>query len=187
MTRFPKLYGIPGIISDDTIQRARDELSRLPFLFAREHAGFDNILTTVRESVRLYGVKLFVFDNLQFMLSDIDNWYNQASIILKRFKLLSSELNLVVFMIVQARKRDERRPMMKFDIRDSSTLAADADQIWRLFRNPRMVSPDEISDLAYDPKTIISVEGRFIAGGQCCLYSDGSMKRIRELDEGEKE
>ncbi len=81
-------YGIGGEIHNDIIRRAREELSRLPFYFAREHGGFEDILTTVRESVKLYGVRLFVFDNLQFLLSDIDNWYNEASLISKKFKIL---------------------------------------------------------------------------------------------------
>jgi len=180
-------YGISGEISNEAIKRAKDELSRLPFLFAREHGGFDDIVTTVRESVKLYGVKLLVFDNLQFLLSDVNNWYNEASMISKGFKTLSSELNIAVFMITQARKRDERKPMMKYDIRDSSTIPADADQIWRLFRDPLMLSSEEMSDVAYSPRIIVSVQGRFIAGGQCCLFFDGATKRVRELEEGEKE
>jgi len=180
-------YGVSGEIGSDVIKRARDELSHLPFLFAREHAGFEDIITTVRESVKLYGVKVLFFDNLQFLLSDIDNWVNEASMISKRFKILSSELNILVFLVVQARKRDERKPMMKYDIRDSSTIPADADHIWRLFRSPLMVSSDEISDLAYSPRLIVSLEGRFIGGGQCCLYLDGKTKRVRELEEGRDE
>jgi len=180
-------YGVSGEIGSDVIKRARDELSHLPFLFAREHAGFEDIITTVRESVKLYGVKVLFFDNLQFLLSDIDNWVNEASMISKRFKILSSELNILVFLVVQARKRDERKPMMKYDIRDSSTIPADADHIWRLFRSPLMVSSDEISDLAYSPRLIVSLEGRFIGGGQCCLYLDGKTKRVRELEESRDE
>lgn len=179
-------YGISGDISADVIKRAREELSKLPFLFAREHRGFDDIVTTVKESVKLYGIKFFVFDNLQFLLSDIDNWYNEASMISKRFKTLASELNIVVFMIVQARKRDETKPMSKYDIRDSSTIAADADQIWRLFRKPMMLDSENLSETAYSEKLLISVEGRFIGGGQCGLYFDGATKRIRELREEEK-
>jgi archaellum biogenesis ATPase FlaH len=178
-------YGISGELGSDVIKKAREELSALPFLFAREHAGFEDILITVRESVKLYGVKVLFFDNLQFLLSDIDNWGNEASMISKRFKILSTELNILVFLVVQARKRDERKPMMKYDIRDSSTIPADADQIWRLFRSPLMISSDEISDLAYSPRLIISVEGRFIGGGQCCLYFDGKTKRVREFEEKE--
>ncbi len=179
-------YEISGDISVEVIKKAREELSKLPFLFAREHRGFEDIVTTVRESVKLYGIKLFVFDNLQFLLSDIDNWYNEASMISKRFKTLASELNIVVFMIVQARKRDEKKPMSKYDIRDSSTIAADADQIWRLFRKPLMIDSERISDLAYSQKLLISVEGRFIGGGQCCLHFDGATKKIRELSEVER-
>lgn len=179
-------FGVTGEISGEVIKRARDELSRLPLLFAREHRGFNDIVATIRESVKLYGVKFFVFDNLQFLLSDINNWYNEASMISKRFKTLASELNIVVFMIVQARKRDETKPMSKYDIRDSSTIAADADQIWRLFREPLMMNSDRISDAAYSPRLIVSVEGRFIGGGQCCLYFDGATRRIRELNEEER-
>lgn len=179
-------YGISEDISAEVIKRAREELSKLPFLFAREHRGFEDIVITVRESVKLYGIKFFVFDNLQFLLSDIDNWYNEASMISKRFKTLASELNIVVFMIVQARKRDETKPMTKYDIRDSSTIAADADQIWRLFRKPLMIDSENLSGTAYSEKLMISVEGRFIGGGQCALHMDGATKRIRDLREDEK-
>jgi hypothetical protein len=101
----------------------------------------------------------------------------------KRFKILSTELNILVFLVVQAGKRGERKPMMKYDIRDSSTIPAEVDQVWRFFRSPLMVSSDEISDLAYSPRLIISVEGGFIGGGQCCLYFDGKTKRVWELEE----
>lgn len=148
------------------------------------------VLDKIREAVKRYGIKLMVFDHLHFLCRSLQYLTAEIGQVTRAFKLLAQELNIVVLLIAQPKKIEGSRIIKYDDIKDSSSIPADADQIILLHRDSRVVGLDDNTGKvqASDqevlvPKTLVRVDAaRFRGGGECFLFYDGASSTFLDWD-----
>ncbi|RLG42001.1 MAG: hypothetical protein DRO05_02365 [Thermoproteota archaeon] len=110
-------------------------------------AGKPNeVFELIKESVKRYGIKVVVFDNLHFLLSDTSHLPAEIAMVTKRFKLLAEELSIAIFLVAHVTKKtDEINPPTSADLRDSGMIRANSDYIFVLHRKRTM--KEEMEDI----------------------------------------
>jgi len=141
------------------------------------YLGFQGTLTpqqlenTFRDVHHKYGVKFFVFDNVQYMVRNIPK--NQTKVeaienIYKTLKVLTIDLNAIIVAIAQPKKIDIKKAenMNYFDIAWTGAGASDSDTIVIVHRER---SAD--SDSSFVPDMSVKVDaGRYTKGGRCNIF-----------------
>jgi hypothetical protein len=189
-------------VSDDLqstdYKLARYIMRRIPLYFVRPDWGeslkIDNVLTKLRESVKRYGIKFLVFDNLHFLCRSLKYVTTEVGQVTRAFKLISEELNLVTVLIAQPKKIEGQRIIKYDDIKDSSSIPADADHVLLLHREAREAGSisrggieDESDQDVLDPKMLVRLDAaRFSGGGECNLYYEGSTSTLYDWDDRPK-
>jgi replicative DNA helicase len=168
---------------------ARYALRRTPLYLIepdwRELPKPETVFDKIRETVKRYGIRFFVFDHLHFLCRSLQYLTNEVGNVTRGFKLLAEELNIVVCLIAQP-KKVTGRIMTYDDIKDSSAIPADADQVIIMHREPRPAGlegeAEEASDQeVLEPKTLVRIDAaRFRGGGESLLYFDGARSRFLE-------
>lgn len=171
----------------------RYHLRRQPLYFVEpDWAGsfkLEAVVDKIRESVKRYGIKLLVFDHLHFLCRSLQYVTAEVGQVTRAFKLLAEELHIVVILIAQPRKIQGDRIIKYDDIKDSSAIPADADQVILLHRNARPAGfdgeVDDVSELeVLEPKTMVRIDAaRFRGGGECFLYYDGATSTFYNWDD----
>lgn len=173
----------------------RYRLRHQPFHFVepdwRGSLKVEAVADKIREAVKRYGIKLLVFDHLHFLCRSLQYLTAEVGQVTRLFKLLAQELNIVIILIAQPKKMEGTRVIRYDDIKDSSSIPADADQIILLHRSPRPVGFDEDSGSAQasdqevlEPKTLVRIDAaRFRGGGECFLYYDGAASLFTDWDD----
>jgi replicative DNA helicase len=149
------------------------------------------VLDKIREAVKRYGIKLLVFDHLHFLCRSLQYLTTEIGQVTRAFKLLAQELNIVILLIAQPKKIEGSRVIRYDDIKDSSSIPADADQILLLHRAARPVGLDDDSGKVQaseqevlEPKTLVRVDAaRFRGGGECFLYYDGAASTFLDWED----
>lgn len=165
-------------------QLSRFYLRHLPLYFVEPEWGgglkVEEVMEKIREAVKRYGIKILVFDHLHFLCRSLQFLTNEVGNVCRMFKLVAEELEVVVILVAQPKKIQGSRIIKYDDIKDSSAIPADADQIVLLHRDSRpageSMGADESSEQeVLEPKTMVRVDaGRFVGGGECFLYYDGA-------------
>lgn len=165
-------------------QLARYYLHKLPIYFVEPEWGgglkVEAVLDKIRETVKRYGIRVMVFDHLHFLCRSLQYLTNEVGQVCRSFKLLAEELEIVVILIAQPKKIQGERVIKYDDIKDSSAIPADADQIILLHRAAipagQQVDADESSEMeVLEPKTLVRIDAaRFRGGGECYLHYDGA-------------
>jgi hypothetical protein len=165
---------------------ARHRLRNQPLYFVEPDWGGslkdEVVRDKIREAVKRHGIKFVVFDHLHFLCRSLQFLTAEVGQVTRAFKLLAQELNVVILLIAQPKKIEGSRVIKYDDIKDSSSIPADCDQIILLHRNARPVGFDEDSGRAQasdqevlEPKTLLRIDAaRFRGGGECFLYYDGA-------------
>ena len=137
----------------------------------------------VFETIKRHGIKFVVFDNLHFLCRSLQYLTNEIGQVTRGFKLLAEETETVVCLIAQPRKIQGDRVMKYDDLKDSSSIPADADQVILLHRDPIPAGmyeegedPGNDSDHeVLEPKTLVRIDAsRFSGGGECLLHYEGA-------------
>lgn len=150
-------------------------LRGLPLWFGYNYkkCTLEVVTETIRRGVRRYGFQFIVFDNLHFLARSITHQVQEVSLISKTFKLLAEELQVPIMLIAQPRKVAEDKVVGIEDLKDSSAIGADADQVIVLYRK-KTKSKDGNSEAAFGPETLVRVDAsRFKAGGETLLCFQG--------------
>jgi twinkle protein len=138
MIKLLQIYGHKekSEITNEYFDRIQNHVFKWPLYFGSWKRGmtFDRFHATVSEAVRLYDIKLLIFDHLHFMLRYAGRRSDEISELSKNFKLLAEELEIPVLLIAEPRKVNTDRMMTMEDIRDSAAVAQDADDIICLHR-----------------------------------------------------
>lgn len=176
----------------DTVIETRYVLKGKPLYFIDKVRTDDpeKVFDTIRACYRRYGIKLIVFDNLHFLCRNEDKLREQIGVVTQGFKLLAEELGIPVILIVHPRKLKKKGPMTYDDLRDSSAIPADADQVIVMHRDRVSTNDDELtqdgedgSGQIYQPETQIIVDkARFGPGGRTKLWFDGALSRFRAIE-----
>jgi len=173
------------------IQSGKNLFSASPLYFGYSYKThkLPEFMETLRESVRRYGLKLIVFDNLHYVCRSNQVNEEMAQWILA-FKMLAEEMELPVIVIAQPRKRENPNEVMTAeDVRYSSAVHSDCDQMIVLHRNriaskaKDMKKADfEGAEASMEPKTLVRIEAhRYGSGGETCLYYNGGFSRFDPL------
>jgi replicative DNA helicase len=173
-------------ITEARVREAAMSLDNLPLCFAYnfKSINLDNVLDIIRKAVRRYGMKLVIFDNLHYLARSISNTAQEVALISRSFKLLAEELRVPIMLIAQPRKVQEGQVITMNDLKDSSAIGADADQVIILHRNKTKSSLDgEQASASFDPKTLVRVDAsRYMPGGDTVLHYAGEKSIFTEIE-----
>jgi len=144
----------------------------------------ESVFDKIREAVRRYGIKFLLFDHLHFLCRSLKYVTTEIGQVTRSFKMLSEEMGMVTCLIAQPKKVGSGRIITYDDIKDSSSIPADADWIALLHRKPIPASLEGDLDSTaenevLEPKTLIRFDAaRFRSGGECLLWFDGATGRF---------
>lgn len=184
-----------GSLTSVDYELVRHRLRNQPFHYVepdwRGSLKVESVSEKIREAVKRHGIKLLVFDHLHFLCRSLQYLTAEVGNVVRTFKLLAQELNVVVVLVAQPKKLEGSRVIRSDDIKDSSSIPADADRIVLLHRNPRPIAFDDDSGAAQasdaevlEPKTIVRIDAdRFGGGGECFLYYDGAASTFLDWED----
>jgi len=170
-------------LTSEIIDAGYLRLHNKPLYFGHNYrkCNLDLVIETIRQGIRRYGFKFIVFDNLHYLSRSITNQVQEVSLISKTFKLLAEEMQIPIMLIAQPRKIAENQVMGMMDLKDSSSIGADSDQVIILYRK-KTKSADGTAEASYEPLTLVRVDAsRYRAGGETLLYFDGAKSIFREV------
>lgn len=142
---------------------------------------YELVFETMRLAVKRYGIEAIVFDNLHYMARDIAHQTQEVGFLSRSFKLLAEELEVPILLVAQPRKIEREAIMGIEDLKDSSSIGADADQVIILWREKTKAREGQQS--SFKPQTLVRVDAsRFLPGGETLLYFDGPKKIFGEVE-----
>lgn len=179
----------PGLIS-----QAKEDMAQLPLYLGVNHqiSRIKDVIEILEQAVRRFGLKLVVFDNLHMLARSIDHRTEEIGNITKSFKSLAMKLEIPIVLIAQPRKLEPGRVMTPYDLKDSSDIFSDADQIILLHREHVGAKSDSEAIKAgdseesdnYDPHTLVRLaKARHKPSKDTVLYFEGAQHRFREIQE----
>jgi archaellum biogenesis ATPase FlaH len=193
------------MITMDDIIATEVMLSKKPLYFAHQYRFTkEEVMNTIRESVRRYALELVVFDHLHFLVrseNERSNVSSQVSSAVRDFKLLAEELDVPIILICQPKKiaGSFRKKMTIEDLRDSSSIGQDADtviivhrdRVENLYQGKNQKyddsGEDEDNETIHEKKTQIIVEAtRYNPGGTTTLWYDGALSRYFKDQEDQR-
>jgi len=93
---------------------------------------------------------------------------------------LAEELEIPVILVAQPKRIGRDDVMGIDDLKDSSSIGADADQVIVLWRKKTQQNNDSIS--SFEPETLVRVDAsRYMPGGETLLNFDGARSTFSEI------
>jgi twinkle protein len=153
----------------------------------------EDVMETIRQVVRRYGVKVVCFDNLQLLVRNVEHSAAETSKITKMFKEVAMELGIVILLIVQPHRVPDGQIISARNAMGSSSIEKDVDYMICLHRNRVQIikKADDFkgfmeSEENFEPYLLVRVDlGRYAPGGMCTLYMDGATSTVREVTEAD--
>jgi len=165
------------------LAEAYKELNDVPLYFAYKYMkpNWNFVADTVRHSVRHYGIRFMVFDNLHFLCRSLTKQTEEVSVMSQNFKLLAEELALPIVLIARPRKTNSKI-ISGEDLKNSSDIEGDLDILITLSRErKKSISGEEIEG-AFESQTLIDIPAcRYAPGGSTYLYANDAECRFDEL------
>ena len=147
----------------------------------------ENIIETIKEAIRRYGLKIVVFDHLHFLCRSITNQVQEVGLAVQAFKFLAEELEVPIILIAQPRKIQADSIMTAMDLKDSSSIYSDCDHLILMHRARKATNANDLQEgvilqkEAFDSMTLIRVEAsRYNSGGETVLDYHGKYSRFDE-------
>ena len=191
-----KVIEAEGLLSKDKFNREKaldvaERLADMPFYFGYNFKDISTeaVLQTIRAATRRFGLRLVIFDNLHYLVRSLAHVSAEVGSVTRSFKLLAEELQIPLILIAQPRKVDDSVVMTMNDLKDSSSIGADSDQVIILWRektrsNTKTQEPQETS---FKPWTLVRVDAsRYTPGGDTGLYFKGKYSRFYEIEKEHK-
>lgn len=177
---------------DAALQYARDMDGDLLFGYTKSCA-VDEVMDTIRQTVRRYGVKVVCFDNLQMLVRSLEHSANEISNITKKFKALCLEMNIVIILVIQPHRVPDGQIISARNAMGSSAIEKDVDTMVCLHRNRVGVLQKAVdfrgfveTEDNFEPLMLVRVDlSRYAPGGQTTLFMDGPTSTVRELDDAD--
>lgn len=187
-----KIIEAEGRLTKETFTReaamvAAQRLVNMPLYFGYNYKNIDKetVFQTIRAAARRFGLKLVVFDNLHYLIRSLAHVSAEVGNVTRSFKLLAEELHIPLILIAQPRKIEDGAVMTMNDLKDSSSIGADSDQVIILWRKKTKGSLTTQHDASFEPKTLVRVDAsRYTAGGDTVLYCKGEYSQFAELERG---
>ena len=180
---------IKGNFTRELALYTAEKLIDAPLYFGYNYKNIetDVVFQTMRAAARRFGLKLIVFDNLHYLVRSLAHTSAEVGIITRKFKLLAEELRLPIILIAQPRKVEEGNIMTVNDLKDSSSIGADSDQVIILWRKKTKANLANATgqETSFEPKTLVRVDAsRFQSGGDTVLWCKGEYSRFEEMQYG---
>lgn len=158
-------------------------------LFAYTRGGNkEEVYDTIRQAVRLYGVKVLCFDNLQLLCRSIDHSAQETSVITKEFKELAMELGILILLVVQPNRVKDGEIVAARNAMGSSAIEKDVDSMIALHRKRiGAIKEDEFigfmdTESTFEPQLLVNVDlNRYGPGGRTTLFMEGNTSTVREF------
>lgn len=187
-----KCFQIVGRMTEDSLNplimtKLYGELADIPLYsgYVYKKCSLDVVVDTIRLGMKRYGFKLIIFDNLHFLARSLTHQVQEIGQITKTFKILAEELGIPIILIAQPRKIEDGRVMNMNDLKDSSSIGADADTVVILYRE-KASGKEGLSEMSFKPETLVRVDAsRFHAGGETVLFFTGATGIFSEIERGE--
>lgn len=187
-----KVIEAEGFLSKENFTRdaalnVAETLMDTPLYFGYNYKNITTelVFQTIRAAVRRYGIKLVVFDNLHYLVRSLAHVSAEVGNVTRGFKLLAEELHIPLILIAQPRKVEDGTIMTMNDLKDSSSIGADSDQVIILWRKKTKSSMTNAGaqEASFEPKTLVRVDAsRYTAGGDTMLYFKGEFSKFTEYD-----
>ncbi len=186
-----KVIEAEGFLNKENFNResalnVAEMLMETPLYFGYNYKNIttETVFQTIRAAVRRFGLKLVIFDNLHFLVRSLAHVSAEVGNVTRGFKLLAEELHIPLILIAQPRKVEDGTIMTMNDLKDSSSIGADSDQViilWREKTKSNMSNPAQ--EASFKPKTLVRVDAsRYTAGGDTMLYFKGEYSKFTEYD-----
>jgi replicative DNA helicase len=119
----------------------------------------------------------------------MDKMVQQTSVVSKEFKMMAVNLNILILLIAQPRKKSKNKdgsandsPLTSDDIRDSKMISHDADYVVILHRKRKPVVTNEEEDI-FEPETVFILDrARYGKTGKRYLHYHSDWTLFTELD-----
>jgi hypothetical protein len=154
----------------------------------------EDLLQNITDAISRFGLQFVVFDNLH-LLCRSDRVNELLSQTVLAFKMLAEEAEIPIVVIAQPRKRESggNEIISAEDVKYSSSIHSDCDQMIILHRNRTVTKAKDIGkdtletkNESMDPITLVRVEAhRYGPGGETLLYYNGAQSRFEQLARGE--
>ena len=142
------------------------------------------------QAVRRYALRLLAFDTLHMLARSIEHRTEEVGVLTKSFKFFAMEHQIPFVMIAQPRKLALGQVMTPWDLKDSSDIFSDSDQIILLHRemigaqreNEAVAAAQRDAADNYSPLTLVRVaKGRHQASRDVLLFCEGAQHRFRDI------
>lgn len=166
-------------ITEVDLVMSRFRLENRPLYFGHAHTALnlDMVVEILKQATRRYGIKLVIFDNLNFLTRAAYDVTKETGNVTKTFKLLAEELGIAIILIAQPRKTNNNKMLTSEDLKDSSSIHADGDAV--VFLHRKMTADRKLSNIC----TFIVDSGRYVeSGASCSLMFDGAKSLFTEIN-----
>ncbi len=187
-----KVIESEGLLSKENFTRdvaldIAEKLYNKPLYFGYNYKDISSeiVFSTIRAATRRFGLKLVIFDNLHFLIRSLAHVSAEVGNVTRGFKLLAEELHIPLILIAQPRKVEDGTVMTMNDLKDSSSIGADSDQVIILYRQKTKSNLKNPSgqESSFEPKTLVRVDAsRYTSGGDTMLYFKGDFSKFTEYD-----
>jgi len=168
-------------LNPERVAEAVAALYGVPLYFAKRprELTWELISEVLMLSIKRYGVKVWVFDNLHFMIRST-NMVQEIGIASQRLKMLAEETGTHGIVVCHPRKPKEGGIPDQYDAAWSQAISADADSMQVVFRqlqfgSKKVTDADYVSSKAtYEDRVIIqAAKTRYGGGGRTVLWLHG--------------
>ncbi len=167
----------------EDLSKAYNEMREYPFFFSCGYKKLDwqVISDTIRQSIKRYGIRFVVFDNLHFLCRSKEHMTQDISIMTQNFKLLAEELAIPILVIARPRKTGKGKMMEAEDLAWSADIEADADAVILLHREEKTMG-GSTQEGVFEEETLVRINRiRYAAGGVIKLRCVDSQARFEEM------
>lgn len=187
-----KVIESEGMLSKDNFSREKalkvaERIYEMPLYFGYNYKNIEPeiVFQTIRAAVKRFGLKLVIFDNLHYMVRSLAHVTAEVGKITRDFKLIAEEMRIPLILIAQPRKIEDGTIMTMNDLKDSSSIGADSDQVVILWRSKTKSNPkdDQSQKTSFKPETLVRVDAsRYTPGGDTMLYFKGEYSKFTLLE-----
>ena len=177
--------------NEDTIQRARNIIATRTADLVLGYTPAQNtesVFDLIRQTVRRYGIKVLMLDNLQLMIREVRDAAQATSVLVSRIKDLAIELNILVLLIIQPKRPGDNEIVAARHASGSAAIEKCVDAMICLHRNRvGVIKADDFQGMVeqntnFEPFMLVRVDlSRYSAGGACTLYMEGGTSTVRTM------
>jgi len=176
-----------GLVTDGQLQQIEDaglRIGSLPIMIDDASSLTINELMAMAKLNKIkHGLDLIIIDYLQLLSAKAENRTQEVSMISRRAKVMSKELDVPVILVSQLSRalesRTDKRPLLS-DLRESGAIEQDADVVAFIYRDD-YYNPSPDNPLAGRAE-VITAKQRNGPTGKDTLWFRGELSKFETID-----